>query len=226
MEDLLLIPFADYWWAYAGFIIALLAILAFDLGVFSKPGTVPSLKSASIRSVIFILLALAFNYGLYQFLLYDLPTRPELAGMDHSQLARDTSFEFLAGYVVEYALAIDNVFVFVAVFSYFAVPVQYQQKVLFYGIMGAILFRALFISLGSILMQYEWIVVIFGVFLILTGFKILFLPEKPLDPARNPIILGVKKLFPVTPAFHGDQFWSEIDGKTCVTPPFGESALI
>ena len=226
MEDLLLIPFADYWWAYAGFIIALLAILAFDLGVFSKPGTVPSLKSASIRSVIFILLALAFNYGLYQFLLYDLPTRPELAGMDHAQLARDTSFEFLAGYVVEYALAIDNVFVFVAVFSYFAVPVQYQQKVLFYGIMGAILFRALFISLGSILMQYEWIVVIFGVFLILTGFKILFLPEKPLDPARNPIILGVKKLFPVTPAFHGDKFWVEIDGKTWVTPLFVALAFI
>ena len=226
MEDLLLIPFADYWWAYAGFIIALLAILAFDLGVFSKPGTIPSLKSASIRSVIFILLALAFNYGLYQFLLYDLPTRPELAGMDHAQLARDTSFEFLAGYVVEYALAIDNVFVFVAVFSYFAVPAQYQQKVLFYGIMGAILFRALFISLGSILMQYEWIVVIFGVFLILTGFKILFLPEKPLDPSRNPIILGVKKLFPVTPAFHGDKFWVEIDGKTWVTPLFVALAFI
>ena len=226
MEDLLLIPFADYWWAYAGFIIALLAILAFDLGVFSKPGTIPSLKSASIRSVIFILLALAFNYGLYQFLLYDLPTRPELAGMDHAQLARDTSFEFLAGYEVEYALAIDNVFVFVAVFSYFAVPAQYQQQVLFYGIMGAILFRALFISLGSILMQYEWIVVIFGVFLILTGFKILFLPEKPLDPARNPIILGVKKLFPVTPAFHGDKFWVEIDGKTWVTPLFVALAFI
>jgi tellurite resistance protein TerC len=128
--------------------------------------------------------------------------------------------------VVEYALAIDNVFVFVAVFSYFAVPVQYQQKVLFYGIMGAILFRALFISLGSILMQYEWIVVIFGVFLILTGFKILFLPEKPLDPARNPIILGVKKLFPVTPAFHGDKFWVEIDGKTWVTPLFVALAFI
>ena len=140
--------------------------------------------------------------------------------MDHAQLARDTSLEFLAGYVVEYALAIDNVFVFVAVFSYFAVPVQYQQKVLFYGILGAIAFRALFISLGSVLMQYEWIVMIFGVFLILTGLKILFLPEKPIDPSRNPIILGVKKLFPVTPQFHGDKLWVEIGGKTWVTPLF------
>jgi tellurite resistance protein TerC len=220
MQDLLLIPFADYWWAYIGFITALLVVLAFDLGVFSKPGSVPSLRSAIIRSIVFIGLALAFNWGLYQYLLYELPLRADLAGMDHAQLARDTSLEFLAGYVVEYALAIDNVFVFVAVFSYFAVPVQYQQKVLFYGILGAIAFRALFISLGSVLMQYEWVVMIFGVFLILTGLKILFLPEKPIDPSRNPIILGVKKLFPVTPQFHGDKFWVEIDGKTWVTPLF------
>ena len=226
MQDLLLIPFADYWWAYIGFIAALFLVLAFDLGVFSKPGTVPSLRSAIIRSIVFIGLALAFNWGLYQYLLHELPTRPELAGMPHAQMARDTSLEFLAGYVVEYALAIDNVFVFVAVFSYFAVPVQYQQKVLFYGILGAIAFRALFISLGSVLMQYEWIVIIFGVFLILTGFKILFLPEKPLDPSRNPIILGVKKLFPVTPQFHGDKFWVEIDGRTWVTPLFVALAFI
>ncbi|NBP09181.1 MAG: TerC/Alx family metal homeostasis membrane protein, partial [Gammaproteobacteria bacterium] len=226
MGDLLLLPFAEYWWAYVGFIAALLVILAFDLGVFSKPGTLPSLRSAIIRSVIFILLALAFNYGLYQFLLFELPNRPDLVGMDHAQLARDTSLEFLAGYVVEYALAIDNVFVFVAVFSYFAVPAQYQQKVLFYGIMGAILFRALFISLGSILMQYGWVVAIFGIFLILTGLKILFLPEKPIDPSRNPVILGIKKLFPVTPAYHQDKFWLEIDGKTWVTPLFVALAFI
>lgn len=226
MQDLLLIPFADYWWAYIGFIAALLMVLAFDLGVFSKPGTVPSLRSAIIRSVVFIGLALAFNWGLYQYLLHALPLRADLAGLDHAQLAKDTALEFLAGYVVEYALAIDNVFVFVAVFSYFAVPVQYQQKVLFYGILGAIVFRALFISLGSVLMQYEWIVMIFGVFLILTGLKILFLPEKPIDPSRNPIILGVKKLFPVTPQFHGDKFWVEIDGKTWVTPLFVALAFI
>jgi len=226
MQDLLLIPFADYWWAYIGFIAALLMVLAFDLGVFSKPGTVPSLRSAIIRSVVFIGLALAFNWGLYQYLLHALPLRADLVGLDHAQLAKDTALEFLAGYVVEYALAIDNVFVFVAVFTYFAVPVQYQQKVLFYGILGAIVFRALFISLGSVLMQYEWIVMIFGVFLILTGLKILFLPEKPIDPSRNPILLGVKKLFPVTPQFHGDKFWVEIDGRTWVTPLFVALAFI
>jgi tellurite resistance protein TerC len=226
MGDILLLPFAQYWWAYIGFIAALLVVLAFDLGVFSKPGELPTLRAAIIRSVIFILLALVFNFGLYQFLLHELPNRPDLVGLDHAKLAHDTSLEFLAGYVVEYALAIDNVFVFVAVFSYFAVPPQYQQKVLFYGIMGAILFRALFISIGSILMQYGWVVAIFGIFLILTGLKILFLPEKPIDPSRNPIILGVKKLFPVTPQYHGDKFWVEIDGKTWVTPLFVALAFI
>lgn len=220
MDDILLLPLAMYWWAYTAFIAGLLAILAFDLGVFSRSASVPTLKQASIRSVIFILLALAFNYGLYLFLLQELPQRADLAGLDHAMLAKNTALEFLAGYVVEYALAIDNVFVFVAVFSYFAVPPQYQQKVLFYGILGAILFRGLFISLGSVLMQYEWVVIIFGVFLLATGLKILFLPEKPIDPSKNPVILSIKKLFPVTPAFHGDKFWVEIDGKTGVTPLF------
>ena len=106
--------------------VALLAILAFDLGVFSKSGTLPTLREACIRSVIFILLALAFNYGLYQFLLYELPNRPDLVGLDHTQLARDTSLKFLAGYVVEYALAIDNVFVLATMFSYFVAPPQFQ----------------------------------------------------------------------------------------------------
>jgi hypothetical protein len=96
MEDLLLLPLSDYWWAYAGFITGLLLILAFDLGVFSKPGTLPTLRAAIIRSICFVLLALAFNYGLYQFLLYELPNRPDLVGLDHAQLARDTSLEFLA----------------------------------------------------------------------------------------------------------------------------------
>ena len=125
-----------------------------------------------------------------------------------------------------YALAIDNVFVFVAVFSYFAVPAQYQQKVLFYGILGALAFRALFIALGSVLMQYHFVVVLFGVFLIATGLKILFLPEKPLDPANNPVIRLVRRLVPVTPDFRGDALWLRIDGKLWVTPLFVALAFI
>jgi tellurite resistance protein TerC len=145
---------------------------------------------------------------------------PALAGLDHARLAGDSALEFLAGYVVEKALAVDNIFVFVAVFSYFAVPAKYQHRVLFYGILGALIFRALFISLGSVLMQYHWIVVVFGVFLIATGIKILFLPEKPLDPERNPVIRLVKRLVPVWPHIEGDKFWVRHEGVLFATPLF------
>ena len=91
---------------------------------------------------------------------------PTLAGLDHAQLARDSGSSSSTGYVVEKALAVDNIFVFVAVFAYFAVPPRYQHRVLFYGILGALVFRALFISLGSVLMQYQWVVIVFGVFLV------------------------------------------------------------
>ena len=220
MQDVLLIPFADYWWAYGIFVAAVLGIIAFDLGAFGKAGATVTLRQAAIRSVVFVLLALAFALGLYQFLLHELPHRPELVGLAHQTLARDATLEFLAGYVVEYALAIDNVFVFVAVFSYFAVPPQYQQKVLFYGILGALLFRALFIAIGSVLMQYHFVVVIFGVFLIATGLKILFLSEKPMDPANNPVIKLVRRMVPVTADFRGDALWTRIDGRLWVTPLF------
>ncbi len=220
MQDILLFPVAEYWWVYVLFVMGVAAILAFDLGVFAKHAHVVTVREAAIRCVVYLALALAFNAGLYAYMLQSFPGRADLAGMDHALLAQTTALEFLAGFVVEYALAIDNVFVFVAVFAYFAVPVQYQQKVLFYGILGAIAFRALFISLGSVLMQYHWVVIIFGVFLIATGIKILFLPEKPIDPERNPILKLVRRVWTVTPQYHGDKFWVEIDGKQWVTPLF------
>jgi tellurite resistance protein TerC len=220
MQDILLLPFANYWWAYAAFVVFVVGVLSFDLGIFSRKAHEVTLKEASIRSVVFISLALLFCLGLYYYMLEHLPERADLAGLDTAKLARDTALEFLAGYVVEYALAVDNIFVFVAVFSYFAVPIQYRQKVLFYGILGAIVFRAIFISLGAILMQYKWVVVIFGLFLIATGIKILFLPEKPIEPDKNPAIRLIKKVVPVTPQYHGEKFWVQLDGKWFVTPLF------
>jgi len=220
MPDLLLFPFAEYWWFYAGFTVFVLSMLALDLGVFHREAHEVSVREAATWSVVWVALALAFNYAFYRYASWHLPQVPALAGLDHTALARDTSLEFLAGYVVEKALAVDNIFVFVAVFSYFAVPQKYQHRVLFYGILGALLFRALFISLGSVLMQYHWIVVVFGVFLILTGVKILFLPEKPLDPERNPVIRLLKKLVPVWPKIEGDRFWVRHEGIVYATPLF------
>jgi len=220
MNDLLLFPFQDYWWFYAGFTLFVLAVLALDLGVFHKEAHEVGMREAAAWSVVWVVLALAFNYLFYLYAAWRLPQVPELAGLDHGQLARDAGLEFLAGYVVEKALAVDNIFVFVAVFSYFAVPPRYQHRVLFYGILGALVFRALFISLGAVLMQYKWVVLVFGVFLLATGIKILFLPEKPIDPERNPVIRLLKRLVPVWPRIEGEKFWVRHEGVLYATPLF------
>ena len=220
MNDLLLFPFHDFWWFYAGFTLFVLAVLALDLGVFHKEAHEVGMREAAAWSVAWVVLALAFNYLFYLYAAWRLPQVPELAGLDHGQLARDAGLEFLAGYVVEKALAVDNIFVFVAVFSYFAVPPRYQHRVLFYGILGALVFRALFISLGAVLMQYKWVVLVFGVFLLATGIKILFLPEKPIDPERNPVIRLLKRLVPVWPRIEGEKFWVRRDGVLFATPLF------
>ncbi len=220
MADLLLFPFADYWWVYASFTAFVLAMLALDLGVFHRDAHEVTVREAAAWSIVWVALALAFNYGFYHYASWRLPQVPELAGLDHAQLARDVSLEFLAGYVVEKALAVDNIFVFVAVFSYFAVPPKYQHRVLFYGILGALVFRAVFISLGAVLMRYEWVVMVFGGFLILTGLKILFLPEKPIDPERNPAIRLLKRVLPVWPKHEGDRFWIRHEGVVYATPLF------
>ena len=218
MTDLLLFPFQDYWWFYAGFTLFVLLMLALDLGVFHREAHEVGAREAAAWSAVWVALALLFNYLFYRYALWHLPQVPELAGLDHATLARDAGLEFLAGYVVEKALAIDNIFVFVAVFSYFAIPARYQHRVLFYGILGALVFRAVFISLGAVLMQYKWVVIVFGVFLLLTGLKILFLPEKPIEPERNPVIRLLKRFVPVWPRIEGDQFWLRRDGVVYATP--------
>jgi tellurite resistance protein TerC len=220
MTDLLLFPFHDYWWFYAAFTLFVLIVLALDLGVFHREAHEVGVREATLWSVAWVVLALAFNYLFYLYVAWRLPQVPELAGLDHGQLARDAGLEFLAGYVVEKALAVDNIFVFVAVFSYFAVPARYQHRVLFYGILGALVFRALFISLGAVLMQYKWVVLVFGVFLLATGLKILFLPEKPIDPERNPVIRLLKRIVPVWPRIEGEKFWVRHEGVLYATPLF------
>ena len=162
MSDLLLFPFAEYWWFYAGFTAFVLLLLALDLGVFHRKAHVVSFREATPWSVVWVALALVFNYLL-------LPVRGLAAsaherllaipGFDPEAAARQVGLEFLTGYVVEKSLAVDNIFVFVVVFSFFGIPPNYQHRVLFYGILGALVFRAIFIALGSVLMQYHWVVV-------------------------------------------------------------------
>jgi tellurite resistance protein TerC len=204
----ILFPFATYWSFYAGFTALVLLLLALDLGVFHRTAHVVSFREALAWSVVWVALALTFNYGFY---LYAVNQH----GADHG--AR-LGLEFLTGYVVEKSLAVDNIFVFVMVFAYFAVPAQYQHRVLFYGIIGALVFRAIFIALGSVLMQYAWIVMLFGLFLILTGVKMMLAPEQKIEPDKNPVIRLFRRLMPITPQLHGQSFVVKLGGRWHATP--------
>jgi tellurite resistance protein TerC len=223
MDQMLLFPFAHYWWLYAAFTGFVVLLLALDLGVFHREAHVVSFKEATTWSVIWVALALLFNYAFYLYALNSFPGNERLAtipGFDPTAAARQVGLEFLTGYIVEKSLAVDNIFVFVVVFNFFAVPAIYQHRVLFYGIIGALVFRAIFIAMGSILMQYHWVVVVFGVFLILTGVKMFFAPEKGIHPEKNPVIKLFKKFVPVTPELHGQRFFIRKDGRLWATPLF------
>jgi len=220
MTSLMLFPFADYWWFYGLFTLFVLGMLALDLGVFHRDAHAVGFKEALGWSVFWISLALLFGYGLYQYALYKFPLDPRLVGLDHAALARQTGLEYLTGFVVEKSLSVDNIFVFVVIFTYFGVPAKYQHRVLFYGILGALIFRIIFISLGAALMQIHWVIWLFGGFLIITGLKILFAPEKPIDPEKNPVIRLLRKLVPVTPNLHGQSFLTKLNGIWHATPLF------
>lgn len=218
-----LFPFIDYWWFYLGFTGFILFLLALDLGVFHRQAHEVSFREATTWSVVWISLALLFNFLLYQYALWKFPLDPRLMaipGFDPSGAAWRVSLEFLTGYIVEKSLSVDNIFVFVLVFGYFAIPAKYQHRVLFYGIVGALIFRAIFIALGSALMQYQWVVIVFGGFLIVTGIKMMFAPEKGLEPDKNLLIRLFRRFVPVTNELHGKHFFVRTQGRLYATPLF------
>ncbi|MBP1600265.1 MAG: alx 1 [Acidobacteria bacterium] len=143
--DIALFPMADYWWFYLTFTLFVLLMLALDLGVFHRKAHVVSFREATTWSVVWISLALAFNYFLYRYALWKFPRDPRLigvSGFEPEAAAQQIGLEFLTGYLVEKSLSVDNIFIFVLVFSYFAIPQKYQHRVLFFGILGALLFRS------------------------------------------------------------------------------------
>ncbi len=143
-----------------------------------------------------------------------------IPGFDAIAASKQVSLEFLTGYLVEKALAVDNIFVFIVVFSYFGIPAKYQHRVLFYGILGALLFRGLFIALGSVLMQYKFVVVIFGVFLIITAVKLVMAQDKAPEPEKNILVRLTRKFFPVTTQLEGDRFFIRKENVLHATPLF------
>lgn len=205
-----LFPFAEYWWFYGAFLIFVMLMLALDLGVFNRKAHAVSFKEASVWSVVWVALALSFNFILYQYSLSKFGAEP----------ATEVALQFLTGYVIEYSLSIDNIFVFVLVFGYFAIPPEYKHRVLFYGILGALIFRAVFIALGSALMQFHFVIYIFGAFLIITGIKMMFSHSEEIEPEKNFLIRIFKQFMPVSHEIRGKEFFLKINGITYATPLF------
>jgi len=178
-------------------------MLALDLGVFHRKNHEVKVKEALLWTFVWITLALIFNYGIYYF------------------QGKEKALEFLAGYLIEKSLSIDNIFVFILIFSYFNVPALYQHKVLFWGIIGALVMRAIFIFAGvALINQFHWVIYIFAAFLVFTGIKMLLQLEQKIDPDKNPVVRLFKKMFSVTDSFHGDKFFVTLNAKTFATPLF------
>ena len=178
-----------------------LAMLALDLGVFHRRARETSIKEALVWSTIWTVLAFAFNLWIYYW------------------RGKGIALEFLTGYLIERSLSADNIFVFYLIFSYFAVPGAYQHKVLFWGILGALLMRAFFIVVGvALINRFEWIIYVFGVFLIITGFRMGISKEKEVHPERNPVLKLARRLFPITRQYDGEHFFVRREGKILATP--------
>lgn len=186
---------------WIGFALLVIIVLVLDLGVFHRTAHQVSLREASIWSLVWISLALLFNVVVFVWL----GVRPGL--------------EFLTGYLVEEALSVDNLFVFVAIFAYFAVPKVLHHRVLFWGILGAVIMRAIFIVLGTALLQkFHWIVYIFGSFLVFTGIKFLVQQEAEVEPERNPVLRLFKRFVPLVSDYRGTHFFVVEGGRRYATP--------
>src|SRR5512141_2296436 len=222
--SLALFPFAAYWPFYLGFLVLVFVLLAVDLGVFHRQAHAVSIREAAAWSVVWVTLALLFNVGFYFYMRWHFPRDPHLMalpGFDPAGQAWETALEFLAGYVVEYSLSVDNIFVFVVVLSYFAVPAAYQHRVLFFGILGALVSRGVFIALGAALLQFELVVWAFGAFLVFTGGRMMLGGEEgPVEPHERASIRLFRRYVPVTGGYHGQRFFVRHEDRVHATPLF------
>ena len=185
------------------FNVFVLGILVVDLGVFHRKAHVVSLREALAWSCVWVSLALLFGLGIYL-----------LRG-------GEKALEFITGYLIEWSLSVDNLFVFLVIFSYFAVPAIYQHRVLFWGILGALVLRGLFIATGTALLsKFHWMIYVFGIFLIFTGIKLFFAGDEKIEPEKNPAVRLVRRFMKITPSFEGQRFFVRKDGMLWATPLF------
>jgi len=188
-------------WFWIAFNFGVLCMLTIDLFGFQRKAHAPSTKEAAIWTAVWVALSLGFNALIWYW-------------EGHAK-----ALEFLTGYLVEYSLSVDNIFVFVLIFFYFAVPSTYQHRVLFWGILSALILRGMMIGLGVAFVEaFHWALYLFGVFLLFTGTKMFFGRKKAIDIARNPLILLVRRLLPVSDTYHGARFTVLRDGRRLLTP--------
>ncbi|HET7612982.1 MAG TPA: TerC/Alx family metal homeostasis membrane protein, partial [Gemmatimonadaceae bacterium] len=178
-------------WGWIGFNVVVLAILALDLGVLHRKSETVSLRESAVWSAVWVALSLSFAFAIYR------------------TMGKQSGLEFLTGYLIEYALSVDNIFVFVLIFSYFGVPAKYQHRVLFWGIIGALVLRGVMIVAGSALVsRFAWTLYIFGAFLVATGLRMALQKDAAVyNPQRDPVLRLSRRLMPVTSDYHGKNFF-------------------
>ena len=189
-------------WAWAAFLSGVLLMLALDLGVFHRKAHVVKVKEAAFWTGVWVTLSLTFGYVIYRW------------------LGQEKAVEYLTGYVLEWSLAVDNIFVFVIVFNFFRTPLKYQQRVLLWGVLGALVMRGLMIGVGVTLIEnFHWILYVFGGFLLITGLRMLFgKDDHDTDLSSNPAIKLVRRVFKVSPEYDGQRFFTVRDGVRMATP--------
>ncbi|MGI8566807.1 MAG: TerC family protein, partial [Pyrinomonadaceae bacterium] len=183
-------------WAWVGFAIFILFMLSLDLGLLNRKAHAVTYREATIWSAVWVSLALVFGAGVFW------------------QLGTQTGLEFLTGYVIELSLSVDNLFVFILIFSYFKVPSKYQHRVLFWGVLGALVMRILMIGIGAALIErFHWIIYVFGAFLVFTGLRMLRQDETEIQPEQNPLVRFVTRFIPITRHYEGEKFFTIVNGR-------------
>jgi tellurite resistance protein TerC len=198
-----IMPEAEPWYLYAGFIVFVVAMLLIDLKFFHTEGREPTAKESAAWVGVWVSLALVFGAIVFAW------------------KGTGSGAEYFTGYLIEYSLSIDNMFVFVVIFSYFSVPFAYQHQVLFYGILGAMIFRGIFIAVGvALISRFEWIILVFGAFLIYTAYRIVRGHAQDIHPEDNPVLKFARRRLRTTTAFHGQKLFVVEAGKRVATPLF------
>ncbi|MEP6663854.1 MAG: TerC/Alx family metal homeostasis membrane protein, partial [Verrucomicrobiota bacterium] len=188
-------------WHWAGFIVVILVFLALDLGVFHRKAHAVGFKEALLWTFVWFAVAMLFAAGLFYW------------------RDKKESLEFVTGYIIELSLSMDNVFVIALIFSFFRVPLFFQHRVLFWGILGALIMRGVMIGIGAALIRkFDWMLYVFGGFLILTGIKMIFSDDDGVEPEKNPVLRLMRKFFPVSTEFDGQKFLTRWNGRCALTP--------